>query len=101
MTDISYSEYWIEVCALAQSITEEAKEYDRDISEVLHETIDGHEWVIYTHSNFDVSKHSPNSDAWQDCYESGELPDNFDAIRAFCALEADVREHSDFNKEEE
>lgn len=101
MTDISYSEYWIEVCALAQSITSEAKEYDRDIEEVLHETIDGHEWVIYTHYNFDVAKHSPNDDAWKDCYGSPELPDNFDAIRAFFALEADVREHSNFNKEEE
>jgi hypothetical protein len=49
MTDgISRAEYWREIAELAASVTQEAFDGETEISDVLHETIDGHEWVIYT-----------------------------------------------------
>lgn len=61
MADISYREYWDEIASLCSTIHEEAEEYQREPSEVLWETIDGHQWVIYTAYHFDVMKHSDNS----------------------------------------
>ena len=60
MTEISYREYWAEIESICTSTLEECREHQRIPHEQLWETIDGHEWVIYTHSNFDVMKHSKN-----------------------------------------
>ncbi len=97
--DISSREYWTEIAAIAAEVTREARAYERDISDVLHETIDGHQWVIYTAYNFDVAKLSPNSDAWEEWgITAGPM---FDAQRAYCAMHADVCEHSDFDNTED
>lgn len=61
----------------------------------LHETLDGHQWVIYTHYNFDVLRYSSNHDAAADEYGGEELIKDGDmnwALLAYCAMEADVRE---------
>lgn len=68
MADITFREYWNEIRELCQGARFAFVEYRQDIHEWLHETIDGHEWVIYTHSNFDVLKHSQND---------GYVVDNF------------------------
>ena len=68
---MNYSQYYEEVHAIAQYIAdtamdehnndrEEAEEYINDT--LLHETIDGHEYVIYTCNNLDVIQHSQNED---------------------------------------
>jgi len=66
---MTYQEYWQEVSALALSILQEAKNENPDMSEDdlldeindrLHETIDGHQWIIYNSYNLDVIKHSNN-----------------------------------------
>ena len=53
---ITSTQYWNEVSALAQMIAEEAMQQsgnDRSEAEelindtLLHETIDGHQWIIY------------------------------------------------------
>ncbi len=98
-SDITYQQYWQEIQAVAQSVTEEAREYGREISEVLHETIDGHQWVIYTAYNYDVAKQSPNDDAWQEVYGGEVRIENFNAVRAYFAMYQDVCEHSDFGGE--
>lgn len=100
MNDISSQEYWTEIEAIAISVTKEAREQDRDISDVLHEALDGHQWVIYTYYNFDVCKHSPNDDAWREAFGS-EAPTNLDAVRAYSAMDADVRGHSAFDAEDD
>ena len=55
---ITKKQYQQEVEALAEQISSESLKYDRDICEVLHETIDGHQWVIYYAYHDDVLKHS-------------------------------------------
>lgn len=94
-------EYWEEIESLAQQVTKEARDDGRDIYDVLHETIDGHQWVIYYRFHTDVLGHSPNDSAmWNDGLEMGIS--SHDMMRAaFCAMLADVREHSDFDAEPE
>lgn len=114
-------EYWGEVASLARSITDEAFDYldDEDKAEVLAadgdlnssdnarealderlwETIDGHQWVIYTAYNFDVLRHSANTDYAVENWGVESIVDETGlkwAALAFGALYADVRDHVDF-----
>lgn len=91
MSDLTLAEYSKEVTELAQTVAKEACDENRDVSDVLHETIDGHQWVIYTAYHFDVLKHSPNDGAYFD--EIGELTlTSLDlAPIVYAALAADVR----------
>ena len=100
-------EYWKEVNGLADSIACEAMqdcENDRDAAEEtiwdtrLHETIDGHQWIIYYSYNLDVIKYSDNADYYSDNFggqalagslEQGGL-DMLHCHIAFWALYADV-----------
>jgi hypothetical protein len=63
-------------------------EEDRDTW--LHETIDGHEFVIYTAKAQAVILASNNPDAEEE--ETGEASTD-DSRRAYFAMRADVREH--------
>lgn len=83
---INANEYWKEIAALADQIATEAMqdvENDREAAEdaindhILHETIDGHQWVIYNNYNMDVMNHSENMDYYID---------NFGAEDAGCVL---------------
>ena len=87
-------EYWAEVKELAAYILEEASDRDEDVQDVLHEVIDGHQWVIYTHQNREVLLHCSNPDAYAEIgevpvLESGTL--NWAAM-AYLALAEDVQE---------
>ena len=65
----------------------------------LHETIDGHQWVIYTSYNLDVLRHSDNEDAYIDNFGGEDaahlLKDRgisgLHAVMAYCAMEQDVQ----------
>lgn len=91
MSDLTLSEYSKEVSALAEAIAKEAVEYNRDVSDVLHETIDGHRWVIYTAYHFDVLQHSPNDGAYFDEIGPITLTSLDLAPIVYVALAADVR----------
>ena len=54
MEDITRHEYWTEVASIAKTVTEEARADADDIIDRLHETIDSHQWVIYTFYNMQV-----------------------------------------------
>ena len=95
---ISYSEYWGEVESLAENLMadvrgEEFDDFDvaRDfLYEHTWETIDQHEYVIYTAKSLWVEKWSDN-DSSDVCADWGvENPDS--AQRAFACLRADVDE---------
>jgi len=104
-TDISRAEYWNEVHEIAQGAIDEVvpflplEENEDDIREKLEEyvgnTLDTHQWVIYTCYNFDVLKHSDNSGYYFDHHgpdglvEGGQL--RFDRLAVF-ALYGDVME---------
>lgn len=99
MKPITEADYHKEIQGLAATIIEEAKERSGAdihelIEEILHETIDGHEWVIYTYYAQQVLQHSPNDAAIEE-YGMDEVVKNGSlnwALLAYCAMEADVRE---------
>lgn len=92
MADLTLSEYSKEISELAESIAKEAREEGRDVSDVLHETIDGHQWVIYTAYHFDVLKHSKNDGAYFEEYGELTLKALDLAQIVYAAMAADVRD---------
>ena len=93
------SEYYNEIESIAAETLRESREEGRDVDEVLHETIDGHQWVIYNANHLDVLKHSDHEEAG---IEEGVIDANealkdgglykLTAQLTYCAMEADVRE---------
>ena len=82
---ITQQEYNEEIADLAHTVVAEAKEYDRDLSDTLHETIDGHEWVIYTAKAMRIASFMGNRDAWK------EFGMEFtDELRAYAGMYEDV-----------
>ena len=109
MSEITRSQYYDEIRSIASNMAEEAlsdNDWDRDAAEEdisdsrLHETIDGHQWVIYTAYNLDVIRHSDNSDAYVDNFgeaDAGSIIkdrgiNGLHAVMAYCAMEQDVRD---------
>ena len=103
------SEYNEEIRDLATSMVDEAMaNNDNDSNaaleaiqeDVLHETIDGHQWVIYYAYNDDVLKYSDNDEAYQDCYDNESLGalvaekgiDGVKPMMAYFAMYQDVSE---------
>lgn len=106
---ITSAQYYNEVESLAKTIAEEAMEQsdnDRSAAEelindsLLHETIDGHQWIIYYAYNMDVYQHSDNSDYLIDSFgneEAGSVLqekglNGLHQALAFWALYADVQD---------
>ena len=101
------TEYWKEINNIAETIAEEAMEQSgNDTTEakeiindsLLHETIDGHQWVIYYSYNLDVLKHSDNEEYMIDnlggaseVLDSSGLNGLHSAL-AYWAMYADVQE---------
>ena len=96
---ITYSEYRQEIKALARSIEEECREYGREAGDVLHETIDGHQWVIYTHHARTVLQMSDNDEAVFDGLWHQEWSGWGEAFTrgAFFAMYEDVAEELDLD----
>lgn len=68
---MNYQDYYSEVNEIAEALVSEAMaEYDNDAEQAmetivdsrLHETIDGHQWIIYYNYNLSIIKHSNNED---------------------------------------
>ena len=112
MSNITSSQYWIEVEALATQIAQDAmSQCDNDRSEaeelindsLLHETIDGHQWVIYYAYNLDVYQYSGNPDYYIDNFGGDDATyvlkekglDGLHNVLAFWSLYADVQDKID------
>ena len=94
MEEISQKAYWTEVESLANDCAKEAKEGDRELSEVVWETCDGHQWVIYTFYNYQVIQHT-GQDIDDRFADMGGMGDRFSEVltkAAYLALEGDVME---------
>ena len=93
--------------SLVQEVMQENPELDADsyqIEEIiydrLHETIDGHQWIIYYSYNDDVIRCSGNADAYQGVYSNEDVGaliadkglDQFGCTRAYFAMHQDVSE---------
>lgn len=118
MTDsISYSDYIKEVSDSAYTVIEQAIDelkYDgEEITEeavhdvifdhVLHDYVDGHQWIIYCHYNIQVLQHSSNAEYAADQFggdflaatvRQGGLSGLHTAL-AYWALYADIAEEID------
>lgn len=109
MSELSAHQYWTEIENIAKEIVNEtmmANDNDREAAEdqchdyVLHEWIDGHQWVIYYAYNDDVLRHTDSEDAYKDCYsneDTGRLIaerglDSFKTTMAYFAMYQDVSE---------
>ena len=75
MSELSSIEYETEIQSIADNMAAEAlADNDNDIDAArddifdsrLHETINGHRWVIYNAYNADVMRHSDNEDYYID-----------------------------------
>jgi len=114
--------YWNEVTSIAESVTSEAfDEFDKGtqreimennqldewrerLSDMLHETIDGHQWIIYTSYNYDVMRFSDNEGYAVSEFGAESVIDDGALIVsaiAFWALHQDVLEHGAFGVVEE
>lgn len=77
------AEYYKEIAELAEYIWSEALKQSRKYKDeaedlaydILHETVDGHRWVIYTHYNEQVRRYSMNYEAYLDIYDDEGLGD--------------------------
>ena len=109
MSNITSSQYWNEVQSLAVSIAEDAMlscDNNREDAEelindsLLHETIDGHQWIIYYAYNLDVYQYSDNSDYYIDNFGGDDAAyvlkekglDGLHQALAFWALYSDVQD---------
>ena len=95
--EMTRSDYCREVRSIAESLIKENPDADREeMEQTLWETIDGHQWVIYTAYNLEVLRHSENDDY---SFQNFGAESCFDAETgihwgrmAFGALYADVSE---------
>ena len=104
------NEYHEEIARLAEWISDNrpaelggkgiASEYgeDYDAGDALHETLDGHGWVIYTYQARQVIAHSDNPDFMMDEFGTDAGGDMFDARRAYWAMYADIMEQAEDDK---
>ncbi len=98
---ITEKEYWQEVRSLAISIlddaweahAEEEDERNEFVHNRLHEDVDGHQWIIYTHYNVQVLHHAHNPEAHWDQVGCAPEVDSYGqmmAVLAYFALQEDV-----------
>ena len=115
MKDLNNSaQYWEEVRSTASYIVEEAIQLAEDNEDpcirdsaeeiindyLLHEQIDGHQWIIYTAYHRPIVDFTINEDAYLDIYGNEDLGriiaeegmEQVEMIRAFWAFYQDVQE---------
>ena len=94
---ITAEEYANEIHDLAQSCAEEAHEQGRDLYDVIHETVDGHQWVIYTRYNLYVLQHTFNPNAHEDLGDIGHVLSErgLDGLHAYLACVSMIADVSD------
>jgi hypothetical protein len=100
---ITEREYWSEVKAIQKNLLDEYKQEGADtdpnewVNDRMHETIDGHQWIIYTYYNTQVLTHSKNDDAYFEEFGPLEATGFSDAVAkmAYAALYADVMDDFD------
>ena len=101
------NKYWTEINKIAKTLAEEslADNYNdvdaaRDdiFDSRLHETIDGHQWVIYDAYNLDVIRNSDNSGYYEQNFGADDVAatlkdggiDKLHTVMAYFAMYGDV-----------
>ena len=108
--EFTSSEYHREISDLAESLYSEALEQndnDHDAAvdaiqdHLLHETVDGHQWIIYTYCNELIEQFSANAEAFKDIYDNESIGalvaerglDGLKPIIAYFAMYQDMSDH--------
>ena len=110
MADMTRKEYWDQIRSIREDLADEYRTEGSDedpnewFNDRLHETIDGHQWIIYNAYNLDVLRFTDNEDAYIDNF--GEWPADSDLSRihtlaAFEAMRQDVSDGIDMDDFEE
>lgn len=109
MNEITSTQYWDQISSIATELVSESMEQsdnDRDDAEeiindrLLHETIDGHEWIIYYYYNQFVLQFTGNREAYEDFYSAEDIGnlvmekgvDALNTTMAFFAMHSDVQD---------
>lgn len=112
MNDLNNNtQYWEEVKGMSKEVIDQAKEVQgedatkeelEDVIQdyILHENIDGHQWIIYTAYHRPIIDFTSNEDAYLDMYHPDDLGKllagrglgHIEMIRAFWAFYYDVQE---------
>jgi hypothetical protein len=91
--EITEREYLEDVEGLAQEVLRRFFEDGDEVSDAIHEAVDGSQWVIYYARARRTLEYSPNEDA---VFDDGEFlgrigsMGEFLTLAAFCAMRADV-----------
>lgn len=93
---LTHKQYWAEVRSVANEVvsTYRDAEDEDDRYEWLWETIDSHEFIIYTHKAAAVIVHTDHRNAWLEYGDPSTLPEHrlIEAM-AFSAMKADVLQY--------
>lgn len=94
MESITLSQYANECSDIARDIVDECQGDEERIQDRLHETIDGHQWIIYTYYALQILSHTKNDDAYFDDFGPLTADGFSDAVTkmAFAAFMRDVQE---------
>ena len=111
MSDLEFTsiEYHKEINELAANLYSEALEQNDNDHEsaidaihdrLLHELVDGHQWVIYTYYNGLIERFSDNAEAFKDVYDNESIgalvaDKGLDAVKpiiAYFAMYQDISE---------
>ena len=107
--EFTSSEYHQEVSDIAEGLYSAAlwkndNDHESAIEEIhdrlLHELVDGHQWVIYTYSNGLIERFSDNAEAFKDVYDNESIgalvaDQGLDAVKpiiAYFAMYQDISE---------
>ena len=87
-------EYYHEIFDIVNELVSECEGDEDRIQDMIHETVDGHQWIIYTHYNIEVLQHSNNHDAYFDNFGPLAADGFSDAMAkmAFAAMYQDCQE---------
>ena len=86
---MTYREYHDEILAIAKEAIARGED---ERSDYIHETIDGHELIIYTNRNLLVLQHTDNLHEADDCLDDSTARSVTDSLTSFAyfAMYADV-----------
>lgn len=62
----SYPEYFNEIRSITEDAVKRSRDGEGEVDDLLSETIDGHQWVIYTYSARWVNVWTESPNAWED-----------------------------------
>jgi len=97
---MNYTEYRTEIKDVAEGIIEECLNHGQELSSMIHETIDGHQWIIYTRYHDEILRYSENAEAYEDIFTDEQIGERVAegglaaaiAEKAFYAMDQDVRD---------